>query len=230
MVNKKEKISKADLKKYYEESKGLERNLLSEYAKSKKIAWNVATVGLVFGLIGFSAGFAGFYQEAPTPLVLRVDNATGAVDMVSTVKNMEDSYGEIVDEYWLNQFILNRESYEYNTIQHNYDTTALLSAPDVQKEYYELFTGSKARDVVYGNKVQIKVNVRSIQPNGKGQAIVRFQTKQINKNGVLPSTQDWIATVGYRYIQVPMNRSDRRINPLGFQVTSYRVDPELINR
>lgn len=227
--NKKVKpVKKEELATYLEESRGLERDLLSEFGKSRRRGWLVGGAGLVFGIFGFATAMVAVSQEVPPPLVLRVDNATGAIDQVTAMQVHEASYGEIVDEYWLNQFILNRESYDYHTIQQNYETTALLSAPEVQREYYELFNGPNALDVTLSNRARIKVKIKSIQPNNQGQATVRFTTTEIRDNGTVPMAQDWIATIAYRYVQGPMNRSDRRVNPLGFQVTSYRADPELI--
>ena len=216
------------LKSYLEESQGLERDYIGELLTSRRWAWRVAGGCGVIAVLGVSAGIASFLQPAIPPLVLRVDNATGAVERVSLMQEQETSYGEVVDEYWLNQYILNRENYDYNTIQLNYDTTALLSAPPIQQEYYKLFEGAAARDQVLSNKARIVVRVRSIQPNGKGQATVRFSTQQLNSNGTKAPQQHQIATIGYAYVNGPMRASDRRINPLGFQVTSYRADPETL--
>ncbi|MFX5839871.1 VirB8/TrbF family protein [Acinetobacter baumannii] len=30
----------------------------------------------------------------------------------------------------------------------------------------------------------------------------------------------------YRYVNAPSSLAEREINPLGFQVTDYRIDPE----
>ena len=38
--------------------------------------------------------------------------------------------------------------------------------------------------------------------------------------------QSLIATVGFEYVNAPQKEEDRSVNPLGFQITSYRVDPE----
>ena len=38
---------------------------------------------------------------------------------------------------------------------------------------------------------------------------------------------DWIATLTFAYTKAPMLESDRIRNPLGFQVDSYRADPEI---
>lgn len=222
-------IKSEQLNSYYEESRGLERDLIGEYIKSRKTAWRVSTVAVLFGLLGMAFGVIGFSQPAPTPLVLRVDNASGAVDVVSVMREHETSYGEIVDTYWLNQYVLNRENYDYNTIQLNYDTTALLSSPTIQEDFYKLYDGVNARDRVLANKARITVKVRSIQPNGRGQATVRFTTQKHNSNGTNDAAEHQIATIGYTYVGAPMKSSDRLLNPLGFQVLSYRADPEILS-
>ncbi|EJF89659.1 hypothetical protein ME1_00429 [Bartonella vinsonii subsp. arupensis OK-94-513] len=229
MRKKQAKPVKAEqLNSYYEESRGLERDLISEFIRSRRTAWRVAGVVGIFGLFGMMCGVVGFSQPAPTPLVLRVDNTTGAVDVISVMREHETSYGEVVDRYWLNQYVLNRETYDYDTIQLNYDTAALLSAPTVQQEFYKIYEGEDARDKVLSNKARITVKVRSIQPNGRGQATVRFTTQQHDTTGAVGPKQHQIATIGYTYVGAPMKSSDRLLNPLGFQVTSYRTDPEIL--
>jgi type IV secretion system protein VirB8 len=39
---------------------------------------------------------------------------------------------------------------------------------------------------------------------------------------------DWIATIAFAYTKAPMAEADRLRNPLGFQVISYRSDPEVV--
>ncbi|WP_336287520.1 virB8 family protein [Bartonella sp. CB60] len=230
MKKKEAKPVKAErLKSYYEESRGLERELINEFIRSRKTAWRVAGILSILGLFGMMCGVVGFSQPAPTPLVLRVDNATGAVDVISVMREHETSYGEVVDRYWLNQYVLNRENYDYNTIQLNYDTTALLSAPTVQQEFYKIYDGENARDKILSNKIRITVKVRSIQPNGQGHATVRFTTQQYNNDGTPAGAQQHqIATIGYTYVGAPMKSSDRLLNPLGFQITSYRTESEIL--
>ncbi|USP02385.1 virB8 family protein [Bartonella taylorii] len=225
---KKKPVKAEQLNNYYEESRGLERELINEFIRSRRTAWRAAGAIGIFGLFGMICGVVGFSQPAPTPLVLRVDNATGAVDVISVMREHETSYGEVVDRYWLNQYVLNRETYDYDTIQLNYDTAALLSAPTVQQEFYKIYDGENARDKVLSNKARITVKVRSIQPNGRGQATVRFTTQQHDSNGAVGPKQHQIATIGYTYVSAPMKSSDRLLNPLGFQITSYRADPEVL--
>ena len=230
-MNKPLKYVKSEyLKQYLDESRGLERDYIGEILHSRKIAWRICWLVSLFGFIGLIAGISGIKREAPYPLVLRVDNATGSVDVVTNMRESETSYGEIVDKYFLNLYVLNRESYDYNTIQQLYDTTALLSSAEVQKEYGSLFEGELSRDKTLNNRTRIITKIRSITLGSThDSAVVRFTIQNKNSNGSTESPMNFIATIGYTYVHAPISEEDRRINPLGFQVTSYRIDPESVS-
>ena len=59
-----------------------------------------------------------------------------------------------------------------------------------------------------------------------GVANVRFH--RIVRQAQQVTESDWIATVAFAYTRAPMAEADRLRNPLGFQVTSYRADPEVM--
>ena len=58
--------------------------------------------------------------------------------------------------------------------------------------------------------------------------MLRVTTQHRHSNGSNDTPRYWIATIGYSYVNAPISTQDRRINPLGFQVYSYRIDPESI--
>lgn len=199
-------VSAQDLKQYLEESRGLERDYISEILASRKTAWRVCGLVAILGFMGLVTGIMGAKREAPPPVVLRVDNATGAVDVVTTMRPSETSYGETIDKYWLNLYVLNRESYDYHTIQQFYDTTALLSNTEVQKEYGAIFEGDQARDKLLNNHTRIMVKIRSITlGNSEESAVVRFTTQNKHANGSLDQAKNYIATIGYTYVSATMS-------------------------
>lgn len=225
----KSRVKADDVQRYVEESRGLERDYLHEMQKSTKRAWTVAGTSCVVTLAAVAAVAGLTPLKTVEPFVLRVDNATGRVEQVTQLSNGQETYGEAVDRYFLNTYVLNRESYDYNTIQGTYDTTALLSAPNVQKEFFAIYDGPDGRDDKLKNTTRIVVRVLSITPTPKGgTAVVRYTTQELFQNGQVNPVQNWIATLGYRYVNAPTLEADRRINPLGFQVTSYRADPETV--
>lgn len=227
-------VKSDDLNRYLEESRGLERDYIAEILRSRLVAWRLAIGSGVLAFVAVLALLGLTPLKTNTPFVLRVDNANGHVDVLTTLRDHESSYGEVVDTYFLNQYVLNREGYDYNTIQNAYNTTALLSEPEVQREYYAIFEGSQGRDKVLKDQSKIIVQVRSIAPTPEsgssegGIGVVRFSTQLKHHNGSVEPLHHWIATIGYTYKDAVMSSEDRRINPLGFQVTSYRIDPETL--
>jgi len=228
------RVKTEEMRAFIEESKGLERDYIGELQDGKRKGWLAAYVGWGFGFLGLCAGWAGLSQEAPPPTVFEVDKSNGGVEVMTVVKQQSASYGEVVDRYFLNKYVLNRESYDFDTLQALYDTVGLLSSGTVQTEYHQLFDGDKARDKVLSNRTRIVVNVRSItvNPLPPGSTVrtatVRFTTQAKSANVTEP-VKHMIATIGYTYVTAPMSEHDRRVNPLGFQVTSYRIDPEVVS-
>ncbi|MFL6770192.1 MAG: type IV secretion system protein, partial [Sphingomicrobium sp.] len=78
----------------------------------------------------------------------------------------------------------------------------------------------------YPRTTLVEVRVKSASPIGPGTVLVRFDTVRSDA-GARPSPPGyWVAVIRYRYSRQPMKLEDRLVNPLGFQVVSYRKDPE----
>lgn len=223
----KKSLKSEEIQHYFKETQGLERDFMAELLTSRQRAWRVASVALLVTLLSLIALMALTPLKTSTPFVLRVDNTTGQVDVVTVLKEKEMSYDEVVDSYFLNLYVTNRENYDYVTLQTLYDTTALLSSPEVQQEYRRLFDGPQARDKILHNKAKIIATIRSMTVNpDQGTAVVRFSHQIDHNNGTREPKTYWVATIGYKYLNAKISLQDRRLNPLGFQITSYRLDPE----
>ncbi len=82
---------------------------------------------------------------------------------------------------------------------------------------------------VYGRDVLITVRIRSVALLNADTAQVRF-TRRLEQSGAKPVERDFVATVGFAF----RPKVERRLeavwqNPLGFTVTSYRVDAETLS-
>lgn len=223
------KVKSEGLAEYLAETRGLERDYIGELLKSRSVAWRIAAVSLTIAVVSVGAVMALTPLKQTEVAVVRLDEATGNAQVMTTLADAKTSYGETVDRYFLNQYVLNRESYDYDTIQHTYDTTALLTAPAAQPEFFKIYDGAEGRHNVLKNSARILVKVKSITPDPKlGTAVVRFQTQKQRPDYSTEPAEHWIATIGYGYVNAATSEADRRINPLGFQVRSYRVDAELV--
>ncbi|PIT54255.1 virB8 family protein [Snodgrassella communis] len=226
--------SKAALNKqgreFIQSAAAFNRSEIDMVRRNSKIAWRIAIGCLVITGMAIGAVAALTPLKTVQPYVIRVDNNTGATDIVTTLKQSEKTYGEVIDKYWLAQYIKYRESYDWQTIQTTYDATMLLSAQPVQQEFAKIYTDNNpnAPHKILKDRFKVIVNVKAISFVGQ-MAQIRFDKQLIPLTGDLSKTtppQQLIATVAFDYANQPMQEKDRLVNPLGFQITSYRVDPE----
>lgn len=212
---------------FIQSANAFEKSRINSIKRSNKISWAITFISLLVTVLSLFAVAVLSPLKTVEPFVIRVDNNTGATDIVTTVKNAEESYGEVVDKFWLTQYIKYRESYDWYNVQDNYNATMLLSNQAEQVAIAQFFDSEAAPHKVFKDKYRINVRILSVSWVGHT-AQVRFEksvTPLNNPSEQAPPTR-LIATISYGYLNVPQLEKDRLINPLGFQVVHYRVDPE----
>jgi len=177
-------VKAEDFERYVIESEGFERDWIAELRQSKTTAWRIAGVGMLIGVLGLAAGVAGLSQKPAPPLVLRVDQATGAVDVVGTMPVEIQSWDEQSDKYWINDFMLCREGYDWNTIQSCYEKIGLMAGPQVQADYAQLYNDMDGRHIRLSNRSRVIPHIVSITLDMKNHiATVRFTSQLVHDNG-----------------------------------------------
>ena len=214
---------------FIQAAKAFESSEIDRVRRNSKIAWRLAAGCLILAGVAIGAVAGLTPLKTTTPFVIRVDNNTGATDIVTTLKHSEKSYGEVTDKFWLAQYIQNREGYDWQTIQDSYNATMLMSAPSIQGEFAKIYNDNPAAPhKVIKDTAKVEAKINAITFIGKT-AQVRFEKRIIPLTGDTSrpvQTERLIATIGFEYAGASMSEAERRVNPLGFIVTSYRVDPE----
>jgi type IV secretory pathway component VirB8 len=198
--------------------------------KSERRAWTIAMAATGVCVLSLLAIAFMMPLKEVAPFVIRVDNTTGVPDLVTLMNDKKVTGDEVMDKYWLAQYVRARETYDWYTLQKDYNTVGLLSSANVGKGYAELFQGKEALDKRYGASIRANVEIVSVVPSGAHTGTVRFikTTKRVDEDGPGTSTK-WVATVAFEYRNPSLiKESQRLINPFGFQVLSYRVDPEMV--
>lgn len=220
-----EKVQKEEWDNFKKGQNSLYVDLVEELKKKAKVGMNMGAAGVII-----ACGAVGWHLTHPVtitePYILRVDSTTGAVDVISTVKDQEISQSVAVDRYWVAEFVRSYEAYSYQSIQYTYDRTLSMSSPTVAKQYEKNFEGTLARQEYLGEAGTRKVNVKSVLIDDTGVARVRFET--ITDKSGQPVTETWVATVGYEYNRKGIKDDKRLLNPLGFVVKSYTVGSEVV--
>ena len=218
-----------NLKTYFGEAKSWDADRLRSAERSKRFAWGVAAFAGLLATAAVGAVAALAPLKTTVPFVIRVDRTTGAVDVVSALKRGQPvTYEEAVTKHFLAQYVRAREGWLAPAAEANFRQVSIMSTPAEQERWADLFRAANptSPQVVYGPTGEAQVEIRAISFVSAGVADVRFHRTVRSASQVTES--DWIATVAFSYTKAPMAEADRLRNPLGFQVTSYRADPEVV--
>ncbi len=163
------------------------------------------------------------------PFVIEIEKKTGNVILVDPVSIKEYAADKTIAESYLVRYIKARELFNPDTFQYDYYTEVrLFSAPDVYSKfrYFIRISNQDSPINLYANVISSSMKVKSIQHMTSNAVQVRFALEFKEKNTVI--TKDKIAFISYGYYSLEMNQEERYVNPIGFQITSYRVDDEFI--
>jgi len=220
------KVDKQNFSNYLAEARSWETDKLRSLEKSKKQAWIVAASAGVITFLSVIALAMLSPLKTSVPYVVRVDNATGAVDIVNALTNAKTNYDEVMNKYNVQWYVRWREGYSKNLIADYYTNVGVMSAPQEQSKYSQLIarTNPSSPLNVYGESGSATITIKSTSFLKENIALVRY-TKEV-KDTMNNGLTHWAATIVFQYAGTPMSEHDRAINPLGFQVVEYRNDPD----
>jgi type IV secretion system protein VirB8 len=218
-----------DLESYFQNARRWEQDMLLSAQRSKRLAWTVAAVASALAVVSVGAVAALAPLKTVEPFVIRVDNATGIVDAVSALKDTSSTYGEAVARYFLAKYVRAREGFARAEAEANFRTVSLLSGQGEQQRFAAYYRGSnpESPQVVYGRSGVAEVRIKTISLLGPGLASVRYLRE--TRKGEDVKTSHWIATVTFDIrLEVSISTQDRLVNPIGFLVSEYHADPEVL--
>ncbi|ADU91096.1 virB8 family protein [Taylorella equigenitalis] len=213
--------------KMIESAKEFEKSKIKGVKAMSRVAWTITALSMVMTALAICAVMLLTPLKTVEPYVVRVDNNTGHTDIVYALDEQKIDKKEAMDRYWLKNYVIFREGYDWYTVQANYDTTIVFSGEKEQKRIQQFFLSDVAPYKVFKNDFRVDVKITSISYVGDV-AQVRFQRQMYDLRDPTkePTTQKLIATIGYEYAKRKLSHDDSLINPLGFTVGSYTVDTE----
>jgi type IV secretion system protein VirB8 len=162
--------------------------------------------------------------------IVRVNDTTGTVDVLSEIPDAKRTYDEAINRYFAGQYIRFREGYSRKLADEYYASVGIMSAATEQRRYGEGFSPKNPQSPlnVYGESARVKVHIKGYSFLKKDVVLVRYWKEVERAASERPVITHWAATVVFKYSGAPMAEKDREINPLGFQVTEYRNDPDTV--
>lgn len=228
---KEEKEINEEVSFFFKQVQNFQKDHIEILRNDRKRAWRFAIISFVVNVLLVAVIAAMGSLKKVIPYTITVDKNTGYTEVAQPISDAKTTYGQEIDKYWLANFVINRESYEWGTIQDMYDRVQLMSSDAVFSEY-SANLNNKAASPLYILKDKKKLVTKVLSVSFYDDvAQIRFVKVVKNPDGT-PSPEYkesyWIATVAYDYQKTILKEKDRLVNPLGFEITSYRVDSENI--
>jgi type IV secretion system protein VirB8 len=213
---------------YFERAQSWAVNAQVSAARSRRTAWTVA--GVAGGIAMLEAVALAMLLPLKTvqPITLLVDRQTGFVQALDPVQPRRVGADEALTDAFLAQYVSAREGFDRATVSADYRRVALWSAGPARATYLADMPATNPSSPFqrYPGGTVVSVRVKSVSKLNDGTALVRFDTVRQDLTGSVSGGQPWVSVIRYRYVDAPMQLEDRLVNPLGFQVLSYRRDAE----
>lgn len=228
------------------ESINFETNLIYRIKRSERLAWIVAILSVVVSVL-LSVGYIlimPLKERVPYLLLANTYNGTSSLSKIIGASNIEEiNSNEALAKSNIAKFLTARESYDFDLIGRPdwlivHSMAGVDGSKSILESYKKLYESSNPNSLakLYGKKSSIRVKIKSIiltadadPKNGYTLATVRFNKLIINKEtDKIEDISSNNATISFNYnIDLQMPEEMRLLNPLGFIVTGYRVDPDI---
>lgn len=208
-----------------------EADIVLNERRSRLIAWRVASVALLLVMLMVISLMLLIPLKQVVPYVVTVDRLTGESAITSSAKDFVAST-TLNDKHWIKTFLIARERYSFQLLQHDYDTVKVLAGDKTWQAYSKLYEGTNSRETVLAETMEMIPIVLSITLNPNGTATTRYELRTRNfRNNGDPVVTRHVATLRYSYKPPQGKREfDMIDNPLGFTVDGYQSDPEFITK
>lgn len=196
---------------------------------------NVAYVAVVFvaiiAMLAVGAVIVLVPLKEKEPWIIRENTVTGEFSFPERIT--EENYKAIdpTTFKFMYEYLKARVRFKPSSLQEDIDKVYLLSSQASADEYQKFLDDDPDSPTKLGRNDSRKFSLRTLIPLEEGLMQARFTTTD-TKNGMEQDPKTWIATIYYGYSanNVPTDKENRFFNPVGFMVTDYSRDPEIIQK
>lgn len=162
--------------------------------------------------------------KASDPYLIEYDNKSGLMTIVETKSKEEYTAQQAVKESMLLQYINRREAPKLSTVEDDMNYIRVTTAAKIYQDYLDEI-GKNIRELrASGSNAKYDIKIKSLQYLSANRVqVVITKNTLVDDNEVATMDYKITATFGFANIEMPID--DMRINPLGFQVSHYRIIP-----
>jgi type IV secretion system protein VirB8 len=160
--------------------------------------------------------------------VIEVNKQTGEVSPLNNVEGKPYSADWTTDRFFISQYVLYRESYNYQDIRRAFNQVLATSDRKIGEMYSHEIVSDNPKSPINTLKDNFyrETNVKSINRLNNNTALVRYQIITHNKMNLNEDkTEEFQAVIKWEYGKPSEILENRDKNPLGFFVTYYQPSP-----
>jgi type IV secretion system protein VirB8 len=198
--------------------------------QSEARAWKIARVSIACSVITLLA-LAGLVPlKQVVPYIVAVDRTTGQTEIISVGSLDAIPNQALQAKYWVTQYVRTRERYDPMSALVDYRSVRIWSGKPVYADYIKRFQGDNALQKLFGAGGGWRVTILSVGLVDEHHAVVRIERADTEGTERAASAPVRLtADVTFSFNPPILGRErDLLDNPMGFQVTDYRLDPELV--
>ena len=201
----------------------------------------IAVVSLFAAAVAAFAVFRLAPLKSVQPYLIQIDEKTGITQRVLPLTREDYAANQAVDRYFTSTYLRLRESYNINILRYNYNVLRLMSTSDIFRRFRAQVDPSNEESFAkrLGTFGQRDVKIRSLvyvtnpsdRRNASSVTTGKALQARITTTEILPNQADkvsfWIVTINFEYADLSLNQEEQLLNPLGYTVTSYQIQPEI---
>lgn len=217
-----------NLQRYFKDGETWEQEVIANAFQSRNRAWILSFVCMGIAVLSLITLLLLLPLKTFEPYVVAVDRNTGYLEVTKGLYQGNLTQDEAITQANLVKYVSLRESYNPSVLRENYELASLMSQGAALQEYQQIWNGKNPNNpsIILGRKAAIDIKIQSVSFLNDKTASIRFQ-RELKENNQTKLSY-WTAIIDYQYAQKPMKMAERFLNPLGFQVTSYRVNTEVL--
>lgn len=162
------------------------------------------------------------------PFVIQVDKKSGITQAVTPDTVEELTAHQVVNQYFVVNYIRARETISSNLL-YNYNIVRIMSDPiKVFGEYKWWVNANNEEGVVatLGPEGWREIEIKSVIFIDEKQVQVRATVREGTRPGERSKVMHKVIYMQFDYVDLELSLAERYFNPLGFLVSSYRMEEE----
>ncbi|WP_336294026.1 virB8 family protein [Bartonella sp. CB169] len=219
-----------DLEQYIAEARLFDQDRMMRAHRITRVSLLIAGIAVIVAVMSSLAVITLVPLKTVEPFVIRVDNSTGIVEVVEALKEGPTNVDEAITRYFAAKYVRAREGFTVEEVQNNFQTVSLLSSSEEQERFAQWYSARNPQSpqILYEHAT-VTTFIKSISFISQNVAQVRYYKTIRDNNTNKEFISHWVATLTFEYINAPISIQNRLVNPLGFMVSEYRTDPEVVN-